>query len=140
MGRHKNVMTAKLDVSGMASGQEGALHLSAGVTHAIGVQKDELGNMRLCFRSEAANYTPAVVTGLALKQSDLWLQARVENGLATFFYSLDGKTFTQLGSEVRLLFSGFTPAMVGFYSMNTNGNGCLDIDWFKYDYDGPTGK
>jgi hypothetical protein len=39
-----------------------------------------------------------------------------------------------------LLFSGFTPNMVGFYTMNTEENGYVDIDWFKYDYDGPKGK
>ena len=82
----------------------------------------------------------AVQKGKAIDQTDVWLQAKVENGLATFFYSLDGKTFTQLGEEVRLLFSGFTPNMVGFYTMNTEEKGYLDVDWFKYDYDGPKGR
>jgi hypothetical protein len=68
------------------------------------------------------------------------LQAKVDKGLATFFYSLNGKDFTPLGDEVRLLFAGFTPNMVGFYTMNAEEKGCLDVDWFTYDYDGPKGK
>jgi hypothetical protein len=38
---------------------------------------------------------------------------------------------------VRLRSAPFTPNMVGFYAMNTEGCGHLDIDWFKYEYDGP---
>ena len=140
MGHYGNVMTAKFDFSGMANGQEGGLHISAGDNNAIGVKKDDSGKMHLFFKSDAARRKGMVVTqGPALNQTDVWLQSRVENGLATFFYSLDGKAFTQLGDEVRLLFSGFTPNMVGFYTMNTEENGYVDVDWFKYDYDGPKG-
>ena len=53
---------------------------------------------------------------------------------------MDGKKFTKLGGEVRLKFVGFTPSMVGFYSMNSEEKGQLDVDWFNYDYDGPKGK
>lgn len=138
MGHHGNVMTAKFDLSGMANGEEGGLHISAGDNNVIGVKKDETGKLQLFFKSDAAPRKGMVVTaGPRLAQSDLWLRARVENGLATFFYSLDGQQFTPLGDEVRLLFSGFTPNLVGFYTMNTVEKGYLDVDWFKYDYDGP---
>ena len=51
-----------------------------------------------------------------------------------------GNSSRSLGEEVRLLFSGFTPNMVGFYTMNMQEKGYMDVDWFKYDYDGPKGK
>lgn len=141
MGQHKNVMTAKFDLSGMANGQEGGLHISAADNNAIGVKKDGSGKMHLFFKSNAAPRKSMVVTqGPALNQPELWLQAKVEKGLATFFFSLDGKTFTQLGDEVRLLYSTHTPNMVGFYTMNTAEKGYMEIDWFTYDYDGPKGK
>ena len=141
MGQHSNVMTAKLDFSGMANGQEGGLHISAGDNNVIGAKRDGQGNLGLFFKSDAAKSKAMVVQkGPAIKQTDVWLQARVEKGLATFFYSLDGEKFTRLGGEVRLLFAGFTPNMVGFYTMNTEEKGQLDVDWFKYDYDGPKGK
>ena len=141
MGQHKNVMTAKFDFAGMANGQEGGLHISAKDNNIIGVKKDEAGKMQLFFKSDAAPRRKMAVTqGPALTQTEIWLQARVEQGLATFFYSLDGKNFTSLGDEVRLLFSGFTPNMVGFYTMNTEEKGYMDVDWFKYDYDGPKSK
>jgi beta-xylosidase len=141
MGRHDNVMTAKFDFSGMVNGQEGGLHISAGDHNVIGVRKDGTGTMRLFFKSDAGPGRDFVVLpGGPLDQKDAWLQARVENGLASFWYSLDGKTFKPLGNEVRLLFSGFTPNMVGFYTMHTEEKGHLDVDWFRYDYDGPKGK
>ncbi len=141
MGRRENVMTAKFDLSGMAKGQEGGLHVSAGDHHTIGVRMDDAGGMHILFRCDAGvNKKVLVAQGDAIHQPDVWLQARVENGLATFFYSLDGEKFVRLGGEVQLLFSGFTPNMVGFYSMNTEEKGHIDVDGFKYDYDGPKGK
>ena len=141
MGQHSNVMTAKMDFSGMVVGQEGGLHISSGDNNIIGVKKDSLGEMSLFFKTDAGTNKAMVVTpGPAIKQTDVWLQARVEKGLATFLYRLDGEKFTQLGDEVRLLFAGFTPNMVGFYSMNSEEKGHVDVDWFKYDYEGPKGK
>ena len=138
LGQHKNVMTAKCDLAGMANGQEAGLHVSTPGDHnIIGVRKDAKGAMQVFFSGDSdKTSTP----GVALNQNDLWLQARVEQGLATFFYSLDGKTFTQLGGEERLRFFGFTPNLVGFYSMNSEEKGCLDVDWFTYEYDGPKAK
>lgn len=136
MGRHGNVMTAKFDLAGLANGQEGGLHVSAYDNHCIGVRKDTQGALALFFKSSVKG-NMVVKDGPALKATDLWLQARVENGLATFFYSLDGETFTRLGDEVRLAFAGFTSNAVGFYTMNAEPKGHLDVDWFKYDYDGP---
>jgi hypothetical protein len=81
-----------------------------------------------------------VKDGPELQQTDIWLRARVEEGLATFYFSLDGDKFTPLGDEVRLLFAGFTPNLVGFYSMNAEEKGYIDIDWFRYEYDGPKGR
>lgn len=141
MGRHGNVMTAKVDFSGMVNGQEGGLHISAKIHHVIGVRKDAEGNLKLFFKSDAPGKNGTVVkSGPSINTNNVWLRAKVENGLATFFYSLDGETFTGLGDEVRLLFSGFTPNMVGFYSMNSEEKGYFDVDGFEYDYDGPKGK
>jgi hypothetical protein len=77
---------------------------------------------------------------IGLQQPEVWLQAKVENGLATFFYSLDGEAFMPLGDEVLLVMGGVTPNTVGFYTMNAEEKGYMDVDWFKYDYDGPKGK
>ena len=138
MGKQKNVMTAKFDLSGMAVGQEAGLHISARDNNMIGVRKQTEGGLVLFFKSNAGrkeNY--AKIEGPVINQSEIWFQAKVESGLATFFYSLDGKEFTRLGDEVRLLFSGFTPNMAGFYAMNDEEKGFIDVDWFRYEYDGP---
>lgn len=141
LGKHANVMTAKLDFSGMVAAQEGGLHISSGDNNIIGVKKNDRGEMSLFFKSNAGTNKAMIVTsGPVIKQTDVWLRAKVENGLANFAFSLDGKQFTPLGDEVRLLFSGFTPNLVGLYTKNTEEKGHVDVDWFKYDYDGPKGK
>ena len=141
MGRNKNVATAKFDLSGMVNGQEAGLQVSAGQTNVIGVKKDSTGNMYVFFKNDSVARLPInVIKGIKLKQTDLWLQTKIENGLATFFYSLNGKQFIQLGAEIQLYFSGFTANEIGFYSMNSEEKGFVDIDWFTYDYDGPKGK
>jgi len=137
LGQHKNVMTAKCDVAGMANGQEAGLHISTPHDfNIIGVRKDSKGAMQVFFTGDGGKTeTP----GIALTQTYIWLQARIEKGLATFYYSLDGKRFIPLGSGELLRSFGFTPNLVGFYSMNSQEKGCFDVDWFTYDYDGPKG-
>ena len=91
MGHYANAMTAKFDFSGMVNGQEGGLHISAGDNNVIGVKKDGAGKMNLFFKTDSLKRKPMLVQkGRAIEQTDVWLQAKVENGLATFFYSLDG--------------------------------------------------
>lgn len=140
MGRHDNVMTAKFDLSGMEKGQEVGFHISALVNYVIGVKKNETGEQSLFFKHAPARGEVKVINGPALNQQEIWFRSTVDNGLAHFFYSLDGKTFLPLGEEVRLLFSGFITNMVGFYSKQPEEKGFLDVDWITYDYDGPKGK
>jgi beta-xylosidase len=135
MGRHDNVMTAKFGLSGLENGQEVGFHISARFINAIGVKK-EVDRTHLFFRKSSSAGT-LVTRGEEIQTTQIWFQTKVENGMACFFYSLDGETFTQLGDEVRLLFSGFTTNAVGFYSVHPNEKGHVDIDWFTYDYDGP---
>ena len=137
MGRYDNVMTTKIDLSGMADGQEIGFHISSNLNNAIGVKKENK-KLQLVFRS-GKNDAPNIHKGNIINQNDVWFQAKVTNGLATFFYSLDGKQFIPFGEKVRLIFTGFTPNMIGYYSMNSEAEGHIDIDWFTYKYDGPKG-
>ena len=141
MGRYKNVMTTKMELQGMAAGQEAGFHISAGDNNVIGVKKNNDETLNVFFKHVGgAKDTLVLQTGPVVNQNAIWFQAKVVDGLANFFYSFDGKTFLPFGQQVRLLFSGFTPNMVGFYSMNNVETGYVDIDWFTYDYDGPKGK
>ncbi|TWU37426.1 beta-xylosidase family glycoside hydrolase [Novipirellula artificiosorum] len=135
MGRKANVMTTKFDLAGVVDGQECGFHISAGENNVIGVTKLK-GQLRLFFKHGNPD-APMVKRGVVISQTDLWLRAKVENGSATFFYSLDGKALTRMGPAVRLLFAGFTHNTVGFYSMHPDQQGYLDVDEFTYDYDGP---
>ncbi|WP_139959677.1 glycoside hydrolase family 43 protein [Flavicella sediminum] len=138
MGRNNNVMTTKIELSKMVFGQEIGFHISSQQNNAIALKKEKSGKLQLLFRS-GKNDIPTIQKGKLLDTNVIWFQAKVNDGLATFYYSLDGKKFNQFGQEVRLLFSGFTPNMVGYYSMNSQPKGAIDIDWFTYSYDGPKG-
>lgn len=139
MGRHGNVMTAKVDLGGMVEGQEVGFHISATENHVIGVVKAHDGETRLFFKT--GKFQKLTVNGgPTIEQTELWFRTTIENGLANFYYSLDGKTFTGLGTEVHLTFSGFRTNAVGFYSRHADEKGHMDIDWFTYDYDGPKGR
>lgn len=136
MSQKANVITTKFDLSGMVAGQESGFHVSAKENNVISAKKARDGTVQLFFK-HGDNAKPETVFGPVIGQTDIWFRATVEKGIANFFYSLDGDSFEPLGSEVRLLFSGFTPNMAGFYSMNALEDGYLDVDWLKYDYDGP---
>ena len=141
MGRYKNVMTSKIDISQMANGQEAGLHISAGDDNCIGVKKSNEGKIYFYFMCDSTKNKPVVIiNGPVVNQKEIWLRSTVENGLTKFFYSLDGVKFEQLGFDVRLYFVGFIANSIGFYSKNTVEKGYIDIDWFTYDYDGPKGK
>ncbi|TWU59251.1 Beta-xylosidase [Rubripirellula tenax] len=136
MGQKANVITAKFDLSGMVAGQESGFHVSAKENNSIGVKKPQDGNLQLFFK-HGDPAQPKVVKGPRIEQSEIWFRSTIDDGLADFSYSLDGETFLPLGSQVRLRFSGFTPNLVGFYSLNAIEAGHVDVDWFTFDYDGP---
>jgi hypothetical protein len=58
--------------------------------------------------------------------------------LANFEYSTNGKSFHRLGPEFTLMFGKWTGDRLGFFCWNEKEEkGSIDVDWFKYEYDGP---
>jgi hypothetical protein len=61
---------------------------------------------------------------------------------ASFEYSPDGESFTRFGPEFTLQFGRWTGDRLGFFCWNDKASGDrpmghMDVDWFRYDYDGP---
>ena len=135
MGTGKGDITAKLDVSGMVPGQVAGFCRHSGKYVLLGVEMTHEGK-RLFFDN---NGTKRLV-GPVLKNDVFYVRSQNYGRTATLYYSLDNKTWTQLGPEFMITFGRWRGDRPGFFTWNKQSDaklGYLDIDWFKYDYDGP---
>ena len=72
-----------------------------------------------------------------LNTNELYLRVRVQKGaLCSFSYSLDGKTFTPVGTQFTAREGRWIGAKVGFFynrPAKFNDAGSVDIDWFRFE-------
>ena len=128
MRTSRNEVTVRLDLAGMADGQQaGIVHYSAawclfGVVQTGGV------------RTLTVNDGGHAVPGPRITQNALWLRsAWGYDGQSRFSYSLDGKTFLNLGDPYQLKWGNYRGDRIGIYSFNDLGErGYVDVDWFHY--------
>ncbi len=128
MRTSRNEVTVRLDLAGMADGQQaGIAHYSAawclfGVVQTGGV------------RTLTVNDGGHAVPGPRITQNALWLRsAWGYDGQSRFSYSLDGKTFLNLGDPYQLKWGNYRGDRIGIYSFNDLGErGYVDVDWFHY--------
>jgi beta-xylosidase len=81
---------------------------------------------------------PVEAQSVPLTQKTVYLKSecdfRDKTDLANFFYSLDGKTWTPIGSQLKMEYS--MPHFMGYryglfnYATKTPG-GYVDFDWFR---------
>lgn len=73
--------------------------------------------------------------------SDQWYVRTYNQGdQACFEYSTDGSTYERFGPVFTVKFGKWTGDRLGFFCWNEfEEKGSIDVDWFKYDYDGPKG-
>lgn len=128
-----NEVIVKLDLSGMADGQKAGLCHFAGRHSALGVSQD--GTKRYL---EARN-EGKLIPGPLLSGNDLWLKSTWGmEGMSQYSYSLDGKTFTNFGEPYQLAWGSYRGDRIGIYSYNNRAEeGYVDVDFFRYAYDGP---
>ena len=123
-----NEVTVKLDLSGLADGQQaGLVHYAAswclfGVTQTAGV--------KTLTYSLNGHATP----GPTLTQNALWLRSVWGfDGLSRFAYSLDGKTFVPFGDPYALTWGHYRGDRIGLFTFNDQDErGFVDVDWFHY--------
>jgi beta-xylosidase len=129
-------VTLKLDLTRMADGQ------SAGLSHHgkryawLGVT--QTGGVRhLVYHTDTGR-----TAGPALASTDLWLRSNLSaNGTATWAYSLDGVAFTPFGGDYTLNMDGGRGSRIGVFTYNDQAEaGSIDLDWFRYEHDGPRAK
>ena len=129
-------VTVKLDIGGMADGQHAGLCHFAKTRGSIGV-KQAAGIRRLVLDNNGA-----ITEGPVLAGNDLWLRSQWGvDGNSRFFYSLDGRTFTALGTPYPLSWGNYRGDRIGIFCYNDEAEkGWLDIDWFHYNQIKPTDK
>lgn len=125
-----------IDVSNMKEGDFAGLALLQKKYGLVGV-KYENGAKEIVMVS-AQNDEPVEIESLPLKQDKVYLKAecdfRNRKDEADFFYSLDGKSWIKIGSQLKMEYT--LPHFMGYrfglfnYATEEPG-GYADFDWFK---------
>ena len=127
-----NEVVVKLDLSGLADGQQAGLCHFSKTWSTLGVKQE--GAVRTLINVDRGVTTP----GPALTGALLWLRSIWgPDGRSQYSYSLDGRTFTDFGAPYQLGWGNYRGDRIGVYSFNNQGEaGYLDVDYFHYAYAG----
>jgi beta-xylosidase len=124
----KAEVTVKLDLAGLTNGQEAGLaHFAKADCRLAAVQTQ---GVRKLLRTDQ----PASTAVPVLTAANVWLRSTWGvQGLASFSYSFDGKTFTEIGEACRLTWGFYRGDRVGLYTWNSAGDrGYADFSDFRY--------
>ncbi|MCE1155319.1 MAG: hypothetical protein LWW91_04235 [Bacteroidales bacterium] len=131
MRTRSNTASIKLDLSGMANGQQAGLtHFSTTSYSTLGVeQKNGINYLVYTHNNEK-------ITLLELNTTTIWLRSTWDvKGLNTYHYSLNGKQFVPLEKYSQLTWGSYRGDRIGIYNYNSlNEEGYVDIDYFRYEY------
>jgi beta-xylosidase len=124
----RSEVTAKVDLSGMADGQEAGLSHFAKTAASIGVV--ESGGVR----SISENNNGVRTAGPVLHQRVVWLRSTWGfDGVSTFSFSLDGRTFAAIGDPYQLTWGSYRGDRVGLFTDNATTAGWVDVDSVRYE-------
>jgi beta-xylosidase len=133
MGKGKGVVTAKVDISGIKPGQKAGFCHHSGQYVLLGIRVDGNGEKSLIF-----NNNGKVKEGPVIHNDMIYYRTKNNGNQASYEYSLDGKIYKPFGEKFQLKFGRWRGDRLGFYCWNDNkADGHIDIDYFRYDYDGP---
>jgi len=136
MGTGKGTVVTKLDLSGMKPGQQAGFVRFSIIYHLFGVRMNSNGVKQLLF-----NANGKVTNGPAIRTDTLWIRTVNDGNRAHFAYSTDCELFTRFGPVFTIKFGNWCGDRLGFYCWNDRDDtGCIDVDWFHYNYDGPKGR
>lgn len=128
-----------LDVSKMKDGDVAGLTLLQRKFGIVGVKSEN--GVKSIVMINAQSGKPVVAETVPLTQKVVYLRAecdfRDKTDIAHFFYSLDGKKWIPVGSQLKMEYS--MPHFIGYrfglfnYATKTPG-GYVDFDWFRLGY------
>jgi beta-xylosidase len=131
-----NEVVVKLDLSGMADGQQAGLcHFSKSYSY-LGVKQDGAS------RTLEYNNNGKKLAGPAVAGKLLWLKSTWGlDGKSQYSYSEDGKNFTPFGEPYAMAWGSYRGDRIGIFCFNDKGDaGYVDVDFFTYDYSGPMSR
>jgi beta-xylosidase len=132
MRTSRNEVTLKLNLSGMVSGQKAGLcHFAAPSYSSLGIVQEGI-TRQLVYRQDDKTVDGPTITG-----DNLWIRSRWGlDGRSQYFYSQDGRTFTDFGPPYQLQWGSYRGDRIGIYNYNDTAEaGYIDVDSFRYDYD-----
>jgi len=128
--------SASIDISNMKEGDFAGLALLQRKYGLVGVKFSN--GARSIVMVNAQSGRPVEAQSIPLTQNTVYLKAdcdfRDKADVANFFYSLDGKTWLSIGSQLKMEYS--MPHFVGYryglfnYAAKSPG-GYVDFDWFR---------
>ena len=122
-------VTTLLDPRAMVDGDRAGLSIFERGLSSIGLLQS--GEERRLVASIAGQ--DVIGPMLAPSAKAVYLRALVSGDLATYSFSVDGKTFQPLGSPVKLVFSWWKGARPALFAYNPHkSSGAADFDWFHY--------
>ena len=121
----RNEVTAKLDLTGLADGQEAGLAHYAKTFCTLGVV--QAGGARTLTFNDNGRKTLAAMGPEAV----LWLRSTWDyDGVMQFSYSVDGSSFIPFGEPCQLTWGSYRGDRVGVFT--TGERGYVDLDSFQY--------
>lgn len=132
----QNVVTVKLDLAGMADGQQAGMAHYAKTWCTFGVTQSGAA------RTLTYTVNGQAMPGPVMTQDSLWLRSEWGfDGQSQFSYSLDGNTFTPFGPVYQLAWGDYRGDRIGIFTFNDRGeSGFVDVDWFHYTVARPAGQ
>jgi beta-xylosidase len=128
--------STSIDISNMKEGDFAGLALLQRKFGLVGVRYNN--GTKSIVMVNAQSGRPVEAQSVPLTQKTVYLKAecdfRDKTDLANFFYSLDGKTWTPIGSQLKMEYS--MPHFIGYryglfnYATKIPG-GYVDFDWFR---------
>lgn len=117
----------------MKPGQQAGFCHHSGQFILLGIRVDADGNKRMI-----SNNNGKVTEGPAIRKDVICYRTQNDGNQAFYEYSADGERFKRFGEPFRLEFGRWRGDRLGFYCWNDKRpTGHIDIDYFRYDYDGP---
>ena len=132
--------TVRLDVSQLQEGDRAGICILQDPYAMLAVEVKD-GKCRLVWQQDivrdAGSFTPAERTQAVQIDSVVYLRATITKSTdkTQFYYSLDNKTYTKIGSETKMSFNltVFVGARFGLfcYATQEGSEGYADFDWFS---------
>lgn len=124
----RNQVTVRLDLAGMADGQEAGIAHFAKTYSTLGVVQHGVA------RQLISNANGAIVSGPVIKNDILWLRSTWGfDGVSQFSFSRDGRSFQVFGDPYQLTWGNYRGDRIGIFTFNPLGtSGYLDVDSARY--------